>query len=286
MAALLVSCRSHLRPYIGLGLFSLFCFLGFLSYFQNRNNIRESLGAGAQLMERIQRSASVFTAMRMFDPSNNKQLDALDQRLNQNYFAGAAAQRIEAGQVQFMRGRSVAEGLQALIPRAIWPDKPIFAGSSEMIREMSGFDVNENTSYGVGQVMEFYINFGIPSLIIGFTLLGFAYGWMDQNAAMALRNQDYGGACIWFLPCIGMLAPLANISEIMGNVASAFVAAYGWRWLWLNWELTQGSKTELTKTRKDVSLRRFSWKGRVAGSNEVAGQVIPPVGRPNKDNGR
>jgi hypothetical protein len=267
-AALLVSVRSDLRAYIGLGLFSLICFLGFLSYFQSRNGIRESLGAGAPLVERIQWSSSIFMDIRFFDPANNQQLDALDQRLNQNYFAGAAAQRIEAGHVQFLSGRSVAEGLQALIPRAIWPDKPIFAGSSEMIREMSGFIVNDNTSFGVGQVMEFYINFGILSLIIGFALFGLAYGWMDHMAAMALRNQDYGGVFIWFLPCISMLSPLASIAEIMGKVASAFVAAYGWRWLWRNWESRQGRSLGLTKARKDVSGRNPQWQDRIAGSTE------------------
>jgi hypothetical protein len=137
-----------------------------------------------------------------------------------------------------------------------------------MIREMSGFTVNESTTFGVGQVMEFYINFGIPSLIIGFALFGFSFGWMDQMAAMALRNQDYGGAFIWFLPCLGMLAPLASISEITGNVAAAFAASYGWRWLWRKWESRQGRRPELTEARKDVRGRNPQWQDRVAGSTE------------------
>jgi hypothetical protein len=233
MSALLVRLKSQIRAYTGVALFSLFCFLGFLSYFQNRNAIREVTWGGGGLEQRLARSASIITDIRWFDSHNTDQLTALDERLNQNSFAGMAAQRIESGQTVFLHGRSVWEGLQALVPRVLWPDKPIFAGSSQLIREMTGFEVNENTSYGVGQVMEFYINFGVPSLVVGFLLFGFAYGWIDKNAAAALQAGEFGRAFIWFLPGIGMNAPLSSLAEVMGNIAAALVAAYGWRYAWV-----------------------------------------------------
>jgi hypothetical protein len=285
LAALLVSVRSHLRAYTGLTLFSLLCFLAFLSYFQNRNNIREAVWGGAILGERIHQTSSIITDIRWFDPDNPKHLDALDQRLNQNYFAGAAAQRIQEGQVQFKKGTSILEGLQALVPRAIWPEKPTFAGSSDMIREMSGFMVNENTSFGVGQVMEFYINFGIPSLIIGYILFGFAYGWMDQKAAMALYNKDYGSLFIWFLTCIGMLAPLASIAEVMGNVAAAFVAAYGWRWAWQQWSVRRPGRPVREGRAATGRRRRKARPGTDGGSNEAEGLLPAPASTRIEDHG-
>src|SRR5262249_2576562 len=97
-----------------------------------------------------------------FDPANEKHLAALDQRLNQNYFAGLAARRISQGQVSYLYGRSIYEGLLALVPRLFWPDKPVFAGSPRIVAEMTGLYLSENTSFGIGQVMEFQINFGIP----------------------------------------------------------------------------------------------------------------------------
>jgi hypothetical protein len=236
MSALLVMVKSHVRAYVGVVLFSIFCFLAFLSYFQNRDDIREAVWGGASLEQRVGRSAKIITGIEWFDFNNPNQLAALDQRLNQNQFVGMAAQNIEAGEVDFLHGRSVWEGLQALVPRALWADKPIFAGSSELIRELTGFLVNEDTTYGAGQVMEFYVNFGVPSLVIGFLLLGFAYGWIDRNAASALQGGEFGRAIVWFLAGVAMNAPLATIAEVMGNIAAALAAAYGWRWLWGWWQ--------------------------------------------------
>lgn len=232
LSALLVMLKSYVRAYAGLALFSGFCFLGFLSYYQHRDEIREAVWGGASLELRVARSATIITGLEWFDPRNPNQLTALDERLNQNQFAGMAAQKIAAGEVGFLHGRSVWQGLQALVPRALWPGKPIFAGSSELIRELTGFVVNETTTYGAGQVMEFYVSFGVPSLLVGFLLFGFAYGWIDRNAAVALQGGEFGRAILWFLPGVAMNAPLATIAEVMGNIAAALIGAYGWRYAW------------------------------------------------------
>jgi hypothetical protein len=283
MASLLVSTRSHFRAYMGLVLFSVFCLCVFMSYFQTRDRLREVVWGGSDFNERFRQSTRIITQIRWFDPANELQLIALDQRLNQNFFVGTAAQRIESGQVDLVRGNSIVEGIQALVPRAIWPEKPTFAGSSQMIRDMCGFIVNENTSYGVGQVMEFYINFGLPSLIGGFLLFGFFYGWIDHKAGNAFRRHDYGDLTIWFLLAISILSPLASVAEIFGNVAAAFVGALGWRWLWRKMGST-GKETEPTETRKVVSGRHTPWQGRVTISTGVAGSVSPSVACSNEDN--
>jgi len=232
MSALLVLLKSRARAYLGLVLFSLVCFLAFLSYFQHRDEIREAAWGGASLKQRIARCATIITDFGWFHSNNINQLKALDERLNQNRFAGMAAQRIEAGQVGFLHGRSIWEGLEALVPRAVWPGKPILVGGSGLVREMAGFQVNENTSYGAGQVMEFYVNYGVPSLIVGFLLFGLAFGWIDSKTAAALQRGEFGQAIMWFLPGVAIIAPLASIAELMGNIAAALVAAYAWRHAW------------------------------------------------------
>ena len=232
MAALSVMIKSHVRAYVGIVLFSLVCFLGFMSYFQNRDAIRGAAWGGRGFQERLQSSATIITDIAWFDSGRMGQLNALDQRLNQNFFAGEAAKKLAGGQSKLLYGYSIWEGLQALVPRVLWPDKPIFAGSSGYIRKFTDFKINDTTCFGVGQVMEFYINFAVPGVVLGFLLFGVAYGWLDRNAAAALQVGDFGQAVICFLPAIGMLAPLASIAEVMGNVAAALVGAYAWRFLW------------------------------------------------------
>jgi Ca2+/Na+ antiporter len=232
MSALLVMLKSHVRAYAGVVLFSVFCFLAFMSYFQNREETRANAREGAGLEQRVARSALIITELEWFDSSNLGQLTALDMRLNQNQFVGMAAQNIASGRVSFLHGRSVWQGLQALVPRALWAEKPIFAGSSQLIRELTDFEVNETTTYGTGLVMDFYVNFGVPSLVVGFLLFGFAYGWIDRNAAAALQGGEFGRAILWFLPGVAMNAPLDSIAEVVGSIAAALVGAYGWRYAW------------------------------------------------------
>ncbi|MCX6907910.1 MAG: hypothetical protein NTY01_07700 [Verrucomicrobia bacterium] len=232
MSALVVTSKSHLRAYTVLALFSLLSFHVFLSYIQKRSDFRETARQGAGLEERVARAARMFTDLEWFNPSNPGQLNGLDMRLNQSQFVGMAFANIKSGHVDFLHGRSVWEGLQAMVPRMLWPDKPHFAGSSQIIREVSGFAVNETTTYGVGQVLELYANFGVSGIVFGLLLFGFAYGWIDRKVVVTLQNGDLGGVFVWFLMGVAILTPLGSIAEVVGNTSAAAVAAYGWRYAW------------------------------------------------------
>lgn len=204
----------------------------FVNYFGHRTEIREEVWGGAPLLDRINTSLRVFDDFQWFDPNNKRHFVALDKRLNQNYFVGLAATRIEQGHVDYLYGRSLWEGLISLVPRALWAEKPVFAGSPKIVSEMTGLRLNKNTSFGVGNVMEFQINFGIPGLIVGFFVLGFLIRMLDRNAAMAERQGDFGKTILYFLPAVALIQPNGSVVEICGGAAAAFIAAYGWKWAW------------------------------------------------------
>lgn len=245
-SACLATFKSNTKAYGAAALFSIVCVLTFLSYFQNRDDIRDAVWGGAELSSRMERSAKIVTGIRWFDTTDLGQLVALNERLNQGQFAGMAAEKLQGGQVEFLRGRSVWEGLLALIPRVLWEGKPIFAGSSDFIRYFTDFYVNEDTTYGVGQVMEFYINFGMPGLVVGFLALGLVLGWMDRNAAVTLHYGELGQCAFWFVCGLAISAPLASIAEITGNFAAASVAGLGWRYLWQRFDGRAGAKRNLS----------------------------------------
>jgi hypothetical protein len=235
LSILTVSVRNWWKVIIGL---IVAVYLGlnvFVNYFGQREEIRKEVWGGAPLTDRIDATLDIFRDFRWFNPNNMGHVIALDQRLNQNFFTGLAADRIEQGSVDYLYGRSVWEGLIALIPRALWPDKPVFAGSPKIVSEMTGLTLNENTSFGVGNVMEFHINFGIPGLIVGFFLLGLALRALDRYAAMSLRRGDFGNAVIGFLPAIALIQPNGSLVEISSGAAAALVAAHGWKWAWKRW---------------------------------------------------
>ena len=242
LSGLVIAIRKTWRVAVGIAAVTCVFFHLFLSYFTNRNDIRDAVWGGASLEARIEQSAKMITQIEVFSAEKSHQMRALDARLNQNYFSGLAAEWIDAGVVKFLYGRSIKEGLLSLVPRILWPNKPSYGGSPGIIMEMTGFEVNEGTSYGVGHVMEFYINFGIPSLIGGFLILGLLFGWLDRRAALAERSGDMGLAIVFVMPAVAMNLPIGSLAELTGSGLSAYLSALGWRWIWGKWSTLKDAR--------------------------------------------
>jgi hypothetical protein len=241
VSILAISVRSYSRVVAGALIASFLSFNVFLSYFENRDTIRAAVWGRASFEERVEASLSMITDFGLFEATNEKHLNSVDARLNQNYFAGLAATRIEHGQVDYLYGYSLWEGLIAFVPRAVWPDKPVVAGSPKIVSEMTGLVLSDTTSFGVGNVMEFQINFGIPGVIGGFLLLGWGLGLLDRKAAAAERHGEFGDSIIFFLPAVALIQPNGSIVELASGSAAALLAAYGWRWGWRQWSGRQGA---------------------------------------------
>src|ERR1019366_6641833 len=120
-SALTISTRAYWRVGIGITIFVFLSLSIFVNYFQHRNNIREQVWGGAPLEARIHSVTDTVKGFEWFDPNNNLHVIALDQRLNQNYFVGLAARRIQLGLTDYILGDSVRQGLLALVPRILWP---------------------------------------------------------------------------------------------------------------------------------------------------------------------
>jgi hypothetical protein len=145
--------------------------------------------------------------------------EALDGRLNQNRLVGAAVSRHDDGLADFAYGATVP--LWAFIPRAIWAGKPIVGGGGQVVSDFTGLQFGEGTSVGAGQVLEFYVNFGIPGVVIGFLALGFALMRLDYGIMRALSAGDTYRLALRAMPGLTLLQPGGNLLEMV----VAFVAA-------------------------------------------------------------
>lgn len=235
IALLAVSAKSYWRVISSIPLIGFVGISLFVNYFAIRSEIRASVWGGAPMTERLDQVSDMLENFEFFNVENPAHLKAVDARLNQNYFVGLSADRLDRGVVDYLYGRSFLEGLISLVPRAIWPDKPVYGGSPEIVRKMTGLQLAKNTSWGVGNVMEFYINFGIPSLIFGFLMLGASIGALDRLAANALRVGDLGGVFPFFLPCVALIQPNGSLVELTGGAAAAVVAGLVWERVWIRW---------------------------------------------------
>jgi hypothetical protein len=235
LAAIVVVARSGIRVALACLVASIVGISVFLSYFENRTEIRGAVWGGAPVETRIGVSVGAFRQITIFNPANEAHLFALNARLNQNYFAGLAAARISNGDVHYLHGRTIWDGFLSIIPRVFWPDKQIAAGSGTIVAEMTGLKLSRSTSFGVGNVMELQINFGIPGIVIGFLILGFALRRLDRKATESYEGGELGNSMLYYLPAVAMIQPNGSMVEVIGGAASALIAAYGWRWAWTRW---------------------------------------------------
>ena len=235
VSVLVVSVRSTPRILVGIVVATIIGLSIFVNYFIARDQIRSVTWSDASFGDRVNTVIDAFSEVSLINLSDDKHAESLDERLNQNYFVGLAADRLDNGFVDFRQGTSFYEALIAPIPRALWPDKPVFGGSGTLVKDMTGLDLSETTSWGVGQVMELYINFGWWSLVLGFAALGWLIGQLDIKAAAAERRGDIRTLLICFLPAIALIQPIGSLVELAGGGLSAYFAAIGWSHVWTMW---------------------------------------------------
>jgi hypothetical protein len=202
-------------------------FLGlslFVTYAQQRDEIREVVWIqNAGMTQRLNQVSKLVTDFQLLDLSNEGHLNALDTRLNQNSLVGVGVIRHRDGEAELRYGATVP--LWALIPRAIWPEKPGVGGSGDLVSTFTGIKFAEGTSVGVGQVLEFYMNFGIPGVLFGFAVFGFLLMRLDQQMMYALTTGDINGLLIRALPGLALLQPMGSLLEILISAASAVVVS-------------------------------------------------------------
>lgn len=243
LAPLVVLTARIWKVWLGILILSYVGISFFVSYFIIRDDIREKVWGGRSLEERWNESSRIIKEFQWIDLHDPKHLHSLDQRLNQNFFVGLSAERLRRGIVEYRKGQTLADGVLMLIPRAIWPDKPVKGGSPKIVAEMTGLYVNEKTtSFGVGNVMEFYINFGMPSLVIGFLIMGFVLGKMDYVGALAYQEGNYLRLITVLLPAFALVQFENAFVEQVGGAAGGLLAAYFWCSLWRFLEEKAGSR--------------------------------------------
>lgn len=197
----------------------------FVTYFRDRDEIRHIVWGGEAFEERAAQMLETFGEFELFDPTNVRHVRSIDLRLNQNWLVGAAIENIEQGGVELRNGETIVDAVIALVPRAIWPDKPVRAGSGSLVSDATGIQFQRGTSVGVGQVLEFYINFGTLGVIVGGFFWGAALTLLDGQAARAILTGNARRFTLFYLIGLGMIQPGGSLVEVTATTAAAVVTA-------------------------------------------------------------
>ena len=195
-----------------------------IAYFGERNALREAVWyQQAGVVARLDRVLQMVNRFELLDLDNPRHVEPLNDRLNQNILVGKAIELRELGLSKPAYGETLP--LWVFIPRAIWPNKPAVGGSGDIVSRYTGQYFASGTSVGVGQPLEFYINFGRLGIVIGFALLGYVLMRLDIKLARAFQRCDVSGALRAGLPGLALLQPGGSLMEILISFIGAMVAA-------------------------------------------------------------
>ncbi len=197
----------------------------YVTYMRERITIREAVWGGRSLTGRVEQLYQSFSDFEWFDLYDQVHLARIDMRLNQNLLVGAAVSQLN-GSKEFVQGETLLASLSALIPRVLWSDKPIFTGGSELASRFTGITYVEDTSVGIGPVMELYINFGTSGVIMGFLILGGIVTILDAMARERLLKGDWKGFTFWFLPGLSFIQISGSFVEVTASTGGAFIMAF------------------------------------------------------------
>lgn len=205
-----------------------FAYLGlsvYVTYMRDRDDIRSLVWSGSALDDRMASLRDSVLAFEWFDLTSPEHLSRIDIRLNQNYLVGAAVERLETGHVAFADGQTLVDALRGLLPRALFPDKGVVAGSGDLVSIFTGMRFGPNTSVGIGQVMECYVNFGTSGVLVGFLLLGLATSVVDGAARRALVGGDVRRFTMWYVPGCALLNLGGSLVEVTSTAAAGLAMA-------------------------------------------------------------
>lgn len=208
-------------------------FLGYLgisaygTYKRDREILRQVIWyEDASLGDRVTVVYDTFSNFEWFDPSNLLHLYLIDGRLNMNRQVGQAVEYLAAGNAEYAAGSTLWWSIAGMIPRALWPGKPVIAGGSELVSYYTGIEFGEGTSVGIGLVMEFYVNYGAAAVFLGFLFLGTIVTAVDVAAGRRLSEGDWKGFVFWFLTGLALVNPGNSLVELTTTAGAAVVTAY------------------------------------------------------------
>jgi len=99
----------------------------------------------------------------------------------------------------------------------------IRVGAGRVVTEYTGISFAEYTSVGVGQVMEFYINFGTTSVAVGFALFAGILAMLDLRARTALDQADSVGFSGFYVLGMAFQQIGGSLMEVAASAAASII---------------------------------------------------------------
>lgn len=226
-----ISFRQWTWKTVAVGLLAAYLGLSvYVTYMRDRDEIRDAVWNRASAAARLAPLEAGVRAFEWFDWRRTEHIERVSRRLNQNYLVGSAVLYLRNGYAEFAKGDTLVDGALGVIPRVLWPNKPIVAGSGDLVSKYTGLRFAEGTSVGIGQVMEAYVSFGTLGLAGSFFVIGLLLALADRSAAAYRNLGDAGRFLLSYLPALSLLQVGGSFVEVTATAAGSYaVAILFWR---------------------------------------------------------
>ena len=189
--------------------------------------VRADYGYASSTADRLKRVISLIgPAMRDPATGTKAQVDRVVSRLWMLRFPSLALARVPA-EVPHERGRLLRNAVtNAVVPRAVFPNKPILPSESEKVRLYSGVNVagrERGTSFAFGYVAESYVDFGKPLMFLPIFAFGCLLGFGDRLMRRVLNDPDVLNAVRVVVLWSSAYAFEQSWSMMVGTAVSLFV---------------------------------------------------------------
>jgi hypothetical protein len=107
------------------------------------------------------------------------------------------------GEDEFQYGGTIMDGLYAVVPRALWPDKPIVAGYADFVSQYTGMvrESGDPTSIGIPVQFELYANGGPRLVVVGIFVLFYLCARFERFVASSAHSLGVLMPSLMLLMC-------------------------------------------------------------------------------------
>jgi hypothetical protein len=227
--ALIATCynRVNLLSFGKLILWMIPCVYLMFAWMASRNAIRSGELEMFSLAERASRFTDIFVdelikaEVTPYD-IQNLLFDRID--MSDILAQETAFQNAPSGEDEFEYGGTLIDGAIAVVPRAIWEDKPIVAGYADFVGRFTGVARDDNTSIGVPVQFELYANGGAPWVIVGVFILFYLCARLERFIAFCDRPLHTLMPSLVFL--MGFASGIEQIMLVLSTVLAGAIPVF------------------------------------------------------------
>ncbi|MWV26980.1 hypothetical protein [Aurantiacibacter rhizosphaerae] len=212
-----------LRFLMGLLAFTYLALALSVAWLSSREQLRAVLWSNAGISERLSAISDAMLSITILNPFDFQSLDFLMTRFNHGMWVGKVIEHHSVHPELHLNGSGLLLALFAWVPRFIWPGKPE-AGGSDLLSEHSGYVFSSGSAtFGAGQVIDFYINFGLVGVVFGFFAMGYLIGYLDKAAGRNLRCGFVLKAAQYYVIGLCLTRSLSEVFFLISSGLAGFL---------------------------------------------------------------